>query len=155
MRLFRRGAAGLLALALVGCAETFDASSVGVPVTMASPAGQPAQGEKFSVTSHAVYGFWGMFRIKQPSLQRALSAQLGKFPQGFAYDGLQPIIRVGGAAPAIAGSHPAHPLPSLVSRRHWVGLPNVPRGPISVLEPYSTISAGPLALKPGPSAWRS
>ena len=77
MRLFRRGAAGLLALALVGCAETFDASSVGVPVTMASPAGQPAQGDKFSVTSHAVYGFWGMFRVKQPSLQRALSAQLG------------------------------------------------------------------------------
>ena len=64
MRLVRRAAVGLLALALIGCAETFDA-------------GQPPQGEPFSVTSHAVYGLWGMFRIKQPSLKRALSAQLG------------------------------------------------------------------------------
>jgi hypothetical protein len=77
VKLVHRTVVGLLALTLAGCAETFDAASVGVPVTMASPAGQPAQGERFSVTSHAVYGFWGMFRIKQPSLQRALSAQLG------------------------------------------------------------------------------
>ena len=77
MKLARLAVVGLLALTLAGCAETFDAASVGVPVTMASPAGQPAQGERFSVTSHAVYGFWGMFRIKQPSLKRALSAQLG------------------------------------------------------------------------------
>ncbi len=77
MRLIRGAMAGLFTLALVGCAETYDAASVGVPVMMASPAGQPAQGERFSVTSHAVYGFWGMFRIKQPSLQRALSSQLG------------------------------------------------------------------------------
>jgi hypothetical protein len=77
VRLVRQAAVGLLALVLAGCAETFDATSVGVPVTMSSSAGQPPQGERFSVTSHAVYGLWGMFRIKQPSLQRALSAQLG------------------------------------------------------------------------------
>jgi hypothetical protein len=67
----------LLALALLGCAETYDATRLGVPATLASPAGQPAQGERFRVTSHAVYGLWGLVRIKQPSLQKALAAQLG------------------------------------------------------------------------------
>jgi hypothetical protein len=61
---------------LGGCAETFDAGKLGVPATLASPAGQQAEGDRFSVTSHAVYGFWGLFRLKQPSLQKALAAQL-------------------------------------------------------------------------------
>ena len=77
MSLARRAAVPLLALALFGCAETFDATNLGVPATLASPAGQPAQGDRFRVTGHAVYGFWGLFRIKQPSLQKALAAQLG------------------------------------------------------------------------------
>jgi hypothetical protein len=75
--LARRAAVALLSVALLGCAETFDATTLGVPATLASPAGQPAQGERFRVTSHSVYGFWGLFRIKQPSLQKALAAQLG------------------------------------------------------------------------------
>jgi hypothetical protein len=74
--LARRAAVGLLTLALLGCAETFDATNLGVPATLASPAGQPAEGERFRVTSHSVYGFWGLFRIKQPSLEKALAAQL-------------------------------------------------------------------------------
>ena len=77
MSLARRAAAPLLALALLGCAETFDATSLGVPATLASPAGQPPQGDRFRVTSHAVYGIWGLVRIKQPSLEKALAAQLG------------------------------------------------------------------------------
>lgn len=77
MRLARWVALPLLALALLGCAETYDATRLGVPATLASPAGQPAQGERFRVTSHAVYGLWGLVRIKQPSLQKALAAQLG------------------------------------------------------------------------------
>jgi hypothetical protein len=75
--LARRAAVPLLALVLLGCAETYDATKLGVPATLASPAGQPPQGERFRVTSHAVYGFWGLFRIKEPSLQRALAGQLG------------------------------------------------------------------------------
>ena len=43
---------------------------------MATAAGQPAQGERFSVTSRAVYGLWGIVPIKQPSLRKALAAQL-------------------------------------------------------------------------------
>jgi hypothetical protein len=55
---------------------TFDAATLGVPVTLASPAGQPPEGSRFSVTSRAVYAFWGLARLKQPSLRKALAAQL-------------------------------------------------------------------------------
>ena len=65
-----------LALSLAGCAETFDASTLGVPASLAAPAGQPAQGTRFRVTSHAVYGLWGLASIKQPSLRKTLAAQL-------------------------------------------------------------------------------
>ena len=74
-----RGAVLALALAalLTGCAETFDATTLGVPVTLASPAGTPPSGDQFRVTTRAVFGFWGLARLKQPSLQKALGAQLG------------------------------------------------------------------------------
>ena len=55
---------------------TFDAATLGVPVTLASPAGQPPEGSRFSVTSRAVYAFWGLAKLKQPSLRKALAAQL-------------------------------------------------------------------------------
>jgi hypothetical protein len=67
----------LMALASVaGCAETFDAATLGVPVAMATPAGQTPQGGRFQVTSRALYAFWGVARIKEPSLRKALAAQL-------------------------------------------------------------------------------
>ncbi len=75
---FVRGAPLLLSLGLLfGCAQTFDATTVGVPVTMATAAGQPVQGTRFEVTSRALYVLWGMARIKDPSLRKALAAQLG------------------------------------------------------------------------------
>jgi hypothetical protein len=67
----------LLVLGLTGCAQTFDATTLGVPATLASPAGQPAQGDRFRVSSKAVFGFWGFARLKEPSLRKALAAQLG------------------------------------------------------------------------------
>ena len=67
----------LIALgSMAGCAETFDAATLGVPVTMATPAGQTPQGSRFQVTSRALYAFWGVARIKEPSLRKALAAQL-------------------------------------------------------------------------------
>jgi hypothetical protein len=66
----------LLAILLAGCAQTFDARALGVPVTMAAPAGKPPEGARFSVTSRAVFGFWGVAKIKSPSLRKALAAQL-------------------------------------------------------------------------------
>lgn len=64
------------ALVLQGCSLTLDARALGVPVTMAGPAGQPAEGDRFEVTSRALYAFWGAFKIKQPSLQKSLAGQL-------------------------------------------------------------------------------
>jgi hypothetical protein len=63
-------------LVLSGCANTFDATRLGVPVTMASSGNAPAQGTSFHVTSHAVYGFWGVFKFSEPSLRKALASQL-------------------------------------------------------------------------------
>jgi hypothetical protein len=67
----------LLACTLGGCASTFDATSLGVPATLASPAGQPPAGARFSVSSKALFGFWGLAPIRQPSLRKSLAAQLG------------------------------------------------------------------------------
>ena len=61
-----------LASLLTGCAETFDATTLGVPATLASPAG-----DRFRVSSKAVFGLWGLARLKEPSLRKALAAQLG------------------------------------------------------------------------------
>jgi hypothetical protein len=66
-----------LAASLSGCAQTFDATTLGVPVTLASPAGQPPAGDRFRVSSHALFAFWGLARLKEPSLRKALAAQLG------------------------------------------------------------------------------
>lgn len=49
---------------------------LGVPVTLASPAGQTPEGNRFSVSSHAVYALWGLAKLKEPSLRKALAAQL-------------------------------------------------------------------------------
>ncbi len=77
MRLPRRVLPALLLLTvLAGCAHSFDASSIGVPVTMASPAGQTPQGDRFSVSGKSIFGFWGLVRYKQPSLRKVLASQL-------------------------------------------------------------------------------
>ena len=65
-----------LLLTLGGCAQTFDATSLGVPATLASPAGEPAVGDRFRVSGKAVFAGWGLVRLKEPSLRKALAAQL-------------------------------------------------------------------------------
>ncbi|MGH7703218.1 MAG: hypothetical protein ACREMO_08995, partial [Gemmatimonadales bacterium] len=65
-----------LLLASAACAQTFDATSLGVPATLASPAEGPAQGTRFRLTTHATYAFWGLTRVSSPSLARALASQL-------------------------------------------------------------------------------
>ncbi|MEO7987830.1 MAG: hypothetical protein ABI766_14980 [Gemmatimonadales bacterium] len=76
-----RGRSTVLALFLVftlaACAQTFDATTLGVPATLASPAGQPPAGNRFRVSGKAVFGLWGVVRLKEPSLRKALAAQLG------------------------------------------------------------------------------
>jgi hypothetical protein len=77
VRVPRRALPGLLVVSLlVGCAHTFDATTLGVPVTVASPAGQEPQGDRFSVSAKSVFTFWGVLKLKEPSLRKALAAQL-------------------------------------------------------------------------------
>lgn len=67
----------LLALAgATGCAQTFDATTLGVPVTMGSAAGTPAQGAAFRTNGHALYAFFGLIHLSSPNLQKALNRQL-------------------------------------------------------------------------------
>jgi hypothetical protein len=73
----RRALPALLFVSLLaGCAHTFDATTLGVPVTMSSPAGQEPQGDRFRVGGKSVFSFWGLLRLKEPSLRKVLAAQL-------------------------------------------------------------------------------
>lgn len=65
-----------LVILVAGCANTFDATKLGVPATLASSAEKPAEGTPFSVTSRAVYGLWGLVKFSEPSLRKTLAAQL-------------------------------------------------------------------------------
>jgi hypothetical protein len=60
-----------------GCAVTYDASHLGVPVSLAEAAQPPAAGTPFSVTKHPVYVMWGLFNGGEPNLDDLLSGQLG------------------------------------------------------------------------------
>lgn len=69
----------LTALALLGvaaCTTTFDATSLGVPATMATAPGDLPAGTPFKVTSHTVHGFFGLLPIGQPNLRKSLATQL-------------------------------------------------------------------------------
>ena len=61
---------------LAGCAEQFDATSLGVPVTMEAPIGQVVEGSAFSVRKTSLHALWGLFHISQPALDEALAGQL-------------------------------------------------------------------------------
>ncbi len=63
-------------LASAGCAMTFDAASLGVPATMASPVTQPAVGDTFDIRTHATYLLWGAIPSHLPSLAQTLEGQL-------------------------------------------------------------------------------
>lgn len=56
---------------------SFDASSLGVPATMASAAARPVVGDTFNVRSRAVFLFWGLYASSEPNLERTLQGQLG------------------------------------------------------------------------------
>lgn len=65
------------ALGLGACALTFDARSLGVQATMASPATEPAVGDTFRVTQTALHLFWGLYESRGANLRSALATQLG------------------------------------------------------------------------------
>ncbi len=64
------------AFTLTGCSQTFDATSLGVPATMASAAGEAAVGQPFRVSAHTVHAFWGLVPLGKARLDKALASQL-------------------------------------------------------------------------------
>jgi len=70
------GALLLIGVALTGCAQSFDATDLGVPATLASAAGNAPTGQPFKVGAHSVHAFWGLMTLKQARLDRALAGQL-------------------------------------------------------------------------------
>jgi hypothetical protein len=74
--LARRAAGLALAFVLTGCSMTLDATHLGVPASLAGSGGPAVEGTRFSVTSRAVYGLWGLARLSEPSLRKTLAAQL-------------------------------------------------------------------------------
>lgn len=69
---------GLLAVVLGGgaCTQTFDATSLGVPATMAMAPGDTTQGTPFRSTAHTVHGLFGLVTVSQANLRKSLARQL-------------------------------------------------------------------------------
>ncbi len=70
------GVSALLVTLTSGCAQHFDATSLGVPVTMSAAAGDTVAGQRFVVTRHSVHGVLGLVTISEPNLAKVLGAQL-------------------------------------------------------------------------------
>ncbi|HEX9755870.1 MAG TPA: hypothetical protein VGA42_09175 [Gemmatimonadales bacterium] len=65
-----------LAVLATACVEHFNATQLGVPVTMASPAAAPAEGDRFRIRQTSVHALWGIATLKRASLENALATQL-------------------------------------------------------------------------------
>jgi len=76
VRRYARVLAGLTLLGAAACAQTFDATTLGVPVTMAAPAGEAVEGTPFHTTSHSLHAVFGLLTLSQANLQKALARQL-------------------------------------------------------------------------------
>lgn len=72
----RSGLAFLLLLGAAACTQTFDSTTLGVPVTMATAPGEAVSGEPFKTRSHTVHALFGVVTLSQASLQKALARQL-------------------------------------------------------------------------------
>jgi hypothetical protein len=73
---FRFAPLVLVALLGAGCAQQFDATTLGVPATMASPVGQVSEGDHFKVNQTAIYMILGLVPLSRPQLDKALARQL-------------------------------------------------------------------------------
>ncbi len=62
--------------ATVSCAQTFDATTLGVDASMSTPVSVQVQGEEFKVSKKAVYLLAGIFTASKPSLEDILASQV-------------------------------------------------------------------------------
>lgn len=75
-RYSRVGCLLLLLAATTGCAQTFDAATLGVEAMMSSPANAQPQGEAFRLNRKAVFLVLGIFPVSRPSLRKELATQV-------------------------------------------------------------------------------
>ena len=70
----------IVALLLAGSAgcirQSFDATTLGVPATMAAAPGDLPAGKPFQTTSHTVHGLFGLVTISDANLKKSLAQQL-------------------------------------------------------------------------------
>ena len=67
-----------MALAVSGCALTFDSSALGLPVSLAEAAqNPPPSGDAFKITRHPIFLAWGVFTVGAPNLEDVLAGQVG------------------------------------------------------------------------------
>ena len=72
------GGLAALALALGGCALTFDATQLGVPTALAESGQSPvSQGAPFRITKHPVFVLWGLAGASRPNAEDVLAGQVG------------------------------------------------------------------------------
>lgn len=77
MRHLPRSLALAVALfATAGCAQTFDATTLGVPATLASANATTPAGTAFAVKGKALWAAWGIIPMSQPQLGKVLAAEL-------------------------------------------------------------------------------
>jgi hypothetical protein len=75
-RAFRTAACAVALVATAGCAQTFDATTLGVPATLAADNVAAPQGTAFKVDAKALWAAWGLVPVNQPLLRKALASQL-------------------------------------------------------------------------------
>ena len=75
-RLFLNSALAVALVATAGCAQTFDATTLGVPATLATDNVAAPQGTAFKVNAKALWAAWGLLPVSQPVLGKTLAAQL-------------------------------------------------------------------------------
>jgi hypothetical protein len=61
---------------VTGCAQTFDATTLGVDASMSAPVSVQVQGEEFKLNKKAVYLVAGLFTASKPSLDEFLASQV-------------------------------------------------------------------------------
>ena len=77
MNTIQRALAALLVAGSAGCIQqTFDATTLGVPATMATAPGDLPEGKPFRTTSHTLHGLFGMVTLSKANLKKGLAQQL-------------------------------------------------------------------------------
>lgn len=71
-----RACGAILLLGGAACVQTFDTTTLGIPVSMGQVEGDTTGAVPFRTSAHSTYAFLGLVTISRASLQKALAHQL-------------------------------------------------------------------------------